>query len=51
LTIGVLSRAVQVGLRFVLANRAEQWLVDWVTMDRRATGARERSDHRTGDRR
>jgi len=49
LTIGVLSRAVQVGLRFALANRAEQWLADWVTMGRGTHRSREASNRKTGD--
>jgi hypothetical protein len=49
LTVGVLSRALQVGLRFALANRAEQWLVDWVTMGRGAEESREASNRKTGD--
>jgi hypothetical protein len=49
LTVGVLSRAVQLGLRFALANRAEQMLADWVTMGRRAEGSQEASNRRTGD--
>ena len=50
LTIGVLTRAVQVGLRFALANRAEQSLADWVTMGRRTERTREASNRKTGDR-
>jgi hypothetical protein len=49
LTIGVLSRTVQVGLRFALANRAEQWLADWFTIDRRTGGSREASNRETDD--
>ena|SRR5262245_15168153 len=49
LTVGVLSRAVQLGLRFALANRAEQMLADWVTMGRRAEGSQQTSNRRTGD--
>lgn len=47
LTVGVLSRAVHLGLRFALANRAEQMLADWVTMGRRS--GQEASNRRTGD--
>jgi len=50
LTVGVLSRAVRVGLRFALANRAEHMLVDWLTMGPRAEGSREAPDRKTGDR-
>jgi hypothetical protein len=49
LTVGILSRAVQVGLRFALANRAEQTLVDWLTMGRRAEESRATSNRKTGD--
>jgi hypothetical protein len=44
LTVGVLSRAVQLGIRFALASRAEQMLADWVTMGRREDGAQETSN-------
>jgi hypothetical protein len=47
--VGVLSCAVQLGLRFALANRAEQMLADWVTMGRRAEGPQEASNRKTGD--
>jgi hypothetical protein len=50
LTIGVLSRAVQLGLRFALTSRAEQMLADWVTMGYRTEGSREASNRKTGDR-
>ncbi|MET0153860.1 MAG: hypothetical protein ABW298_14795 [Candidatus Binatia bacterium] len=40
LTVGVLARALQLGLRAIVANRAEQILADWVTMSRRTEDAR-----------
>ena len=51
LTLGVLSRAAQLGLRFVLADRAEQMLAEWVTMGRRTEESPQASNPRTGDRR
>jgi hypothetical protein len=44
LTVGVLSRAVQLGIRFALTSRAEQMLAEWVTMGRRENGSREASN-------
>ena len=39
LTVGVLTRALQLGLRVALASHAEQMLVDWLLMGRVAKKA------------
>ena len=49
LTVGVLTRTLQLGLRVALANHAEQVLVDWLTMGRRREKAREASKRGTED--
>lgn len=49
LTVGVLARALQLGVRVALANHAEQLLADWVTMGRRRDNDRDASNRGTGD--
>jgi hypothetical protein len=49
LTVGVLTRVLQVGLRVALAIHAEQVLADWVSMGRRRETARGASNRGTED--
>ena len=49
LTVRVLTRALDVGLRVALASRAEQVLVDWLLMGRSPAEARETSKRGKGD--
>lgn len=48
LTVGALSRALQVGLRVALTSRAEQALIDWLTIGRRRESAREAAHRSRG---
>jgi hypothetical protein len=48
LTVGVLARALRLGVRALLTNHAEQVFADWVTIGRRRDDAREASNRGKG---